>query len=164
MTHQDIQSKLQDEISTVLGSRPPTLADKQSLPYCEAVIEEVMRISPLAFFAVPHVASKDTTIGKYFCPKGTTVCQNSLNHLLSMASYPLTFFIQAILFTGGFQLSEKHFKDPRVFKPERFIDDGGKFKASDVNGVFSFGKRRCPGEILARAEVRRELYEYTISF
>ena len=58
------------------------------------------------------------------------------------------------MFTGGFHLNEKHFKDPLQFKPDRFIDDKGEFVSGDIVSLFGIGKRRCPGENLARAEVR----------
>ena len=73
LSRPETQTKLQQEIDNVLGTRPPSLADRQSMPYCEALIEEVMRMSPLTFFAVPHMTSRDTKIGQHFCPKGTTV-------------------------------------------------------------------------------------------
>ena len=57
------------------------------------------------------------------------------------------------MFTGGFHLSEKHFEEPMKFKPERFINSEGEFVPSDLIGFFGIGKRRCPGETLARAEV-----------
>ena len=57
------------------------------------------------------------------------------------------------MFSGGIHLDEKFFKDPLKFKPERFLDNNGKFVTNDKVMLFSVGKRRCPGEALARAEV-----------
>ena len=73
ISYPEIQEKMHEEIDRVLGSRSATLLDKGTLPYTEAVIEEGMRYSPLSFLVNPHVASEDTKIGPYFCPKGTTV-------------------------------------------------------------------------------------------
>jgi len=44
--------------------------------------------------------------------------------------------------------------EPQKFKPERFLDENGHFmKDTGFMISFSLGKRRCPGELLARAEV-----------
>ena len=58
------------------------------------------------------------------------------------------------MFAGGIHLNDKFFEDPLKFKPERFLDINGKFVPSDKIMLFSIGKRRCPGEALARAQVR----------
>ena len=51
-------------------------------------------------------------------------------------------------------MDEAHYEDPMTFKPERFLDQDNKFVgASSKNLWFGIGKRRCAGEILARAEV-----------
>jgi len=44
--------------------------------------------------------------------------------------------------------------DPHKFKPERFLDDHGHFmKDTGFQFMFNVGKRKCPGELLAKAEV-----------
>lgn len=47
---------------------------------------------------------------------------------------------------------EKIFKDAQAFKPERFLDDSGQFVRDEHVMAFGYGKRRCIGEKLARAE------------
>ena len=149
LSRPETQTKLQQEIDNVLGTRPPSLADRQSMPYCEALIEEVMRMSPLTFFAVPHMTSRDTKIGQHFCPKGTTV-----SFILLMQNRNINVStLQVMWFTGGFHLSEEHFDKPMEFNPDRFLDDAGRFKPSDIISFFGVGKRRCPGETLARTQV-----------
>ncbi len=45
--HPDFQAKAQDEIDRVVGcDRLPTLEDRKSLPYVEAIYREVMRLNP----------------------------------------------------------------------------------------------------------------------
>ncbi len=48
---------------------------------------------------------------------------------------------------------ERNFPEHEKFKPERFLDESGVFKRDDRCVLFGLGKRRCPGEQLARAEV-----------
>jgi len=43
------------------------------LPYVEATILEVMRYKTLGPLALTHRTLKDTEVGSYFIPKGTTV-------------------------------------------------------------------------------------------
>jgi cytochrome P450 len=48
--------------------------------------------------------------------------------------------------------------DAHEFKPERFLDANRHFvKDTGLSFIFSLGKRRCPGELLAKAEVRYSL-------
>ena len=77
IAHPEIQEKIHKEMDSVIGARTACLTDKGSLPYTEAAIEEASRITPLAMLVVPHIATKDTHIGPYFCPKGTPVITNS---------------------------------------------------------------------------------------
>lgn len=39
------------------------------LPYTEAVIHEVLRMSSLTVLSLPHMANRDTTLGGYTIPK-----------------------------------------------------------------------------------------------
>lgn len=53
MLHHDVQRKVQEELDTVVGyTRLPTLEDRATLPYLEAVFTEVYRYT--------HVASRAT--------------------------------------------------------------------------------------------------------
>ena len=48
-------------------------------------------------------------------------------------------------------MDQEYWKDPEVFRPERFMQDG-KFRVDERNIPFGIGKRRCIGESLARME------------
>ncbi|XP_077862887.1 cytochrome P450 1A5-like [Saccoglossus kowalevskii] len=67
----DVQSKVQREIDDVIGDgRLPLLSDKGKLPYCEAVIHEVMRIRTIVPFALPHTTTVDTSVERFLDADG----------------------------------------------------------------------------------------------
>ena len=49
-------------------------------------------------------------------------------------------------------MDERIFPEPKVFRPERFLTNEGKFQADEHMMYFGIGKRRCIGEVLGRAE------------
>ena len=68
----EIQKKAREEVDQVLGSRIPTLKDRESMPYFQALLEEVLRNAVIAP-GVPHKAMEDATICGHPIPKGTAV-------------------------------------------------------------------------------------------
>lgn len=128
-----VQRKLQAEIDAVLPEgRLATLEDKPNLSYVEAVIHESLRKSSLASIGLQHVADKDTTLGKYFIPKGTV--------------------INGAAFTIHNDL--RYWDNPDEFLPERWLDQDGKFVSKKEGFIpFGVGKRQCLGESLARMEL-----------
>ncbi|XP_034036268.1 cytochrome P450 2J2-like [Thalassophryne amazonica] len=130
--HPDIQEKVQAEIDRVIGqSRQPTMADRPSLPYTDAVIHEVQRIGNIVPLNGPRVAAEDTTLGGYFIPKGTALMPT----------------LTSVLF------DETQWKTPHTFDPGHFLDADGKFVKRDAFLPFSAGKRACLGESLAKMEL-----------
>lgn len=128
--HPRVQEGVQKELDTVIGrSRRPSLEDRARLPYVEATIAEISRISPIAPITVPHTAIKDTELGGYSIRKNT----------------PLIVSLWAVLH------DRDHWGDPEVFRPERFLDADGKFLKDEWMIQFGAGKRVCLGEILARS-------------
>ena len=126
----EVQLKCQEEIDSKIGARNPSLADREKLPYVEAVIHEVQRYRPVAPFGVVHAAEKDVTLYNYTIPKGTMLLPN----FYSVSMDP--------------QIFEK----PEIFKPERWIKDG-RFQKEQEFIPFSVGPRVCVGENLARNEL-----------
>mgnify|MGYP002049824638 CR=1 FL=1 len=74
--------------------------------YTNAFMLESLRIVSFAFFSVPHSATTDIKLGDYVIPKGTGIFPS----LISVMYDP------------------KHFPGPHYLKPERFLDDNGKYK------------------------------------
>ncbi|KPJ07145.1 putative cytochrome P450 305a1 [Papilio machaon] len=128
---QRVQDRLQMEIDKEIGhSRLPALSDRSKLIYTEAVLLEALRISTIAAMGIPHMALEDAKLGKYIIPKGT---------FLLLAFYDLH--------------NGKHWKDPTVFRPERFLTKEGNLIQDDWLMPFGTGRRRCIGEGLARSEL-----------
>lgn len=130
--HPKAQERMRQEIHDLVGDeRFPTIADRQYLPLVEATIAECMRFIPAVPIHLPHVTSQDCNIGGFDVPKGSAVAAN----LLHFAKSPM------------------FWEDPEVFRPERFLDDAGNFMRGLEPVPFGYGKRQCPGELLARMEM-----------
>ncbi|XP_027399673.1 cytochrome P450 2U1 isoform X2 [Bos indicus] len=64
--HPNIQEKIHEEIARVIGAdRAPSLTDKAQMPYTEATIMEVQRLSTVVPLSIPHMTSEKT--GKRVC-------------------------------------------------------------------------------------------------
>ncbi|CAN9500604.1 unnamed protein product [Ophioblennius macclurei] len=127
-----MQKKVQAEIDAVIGSsRQPAVADRDHMPYTNAVIHETQRMANIVPFNLAHMASKDTTLGGYTIPKGTAV--------MPMLQSALT--------------DESMWETPDSFNPQHFLDEDGKFQKREAFLPFSAGKRVCLGEQLARMEL-----------
>ncbi|XP_066532442.1 cytochrome P450 2J2-like isoform X2 [Hoplias malabaricus] len=132
LKYPQMQEKVQEEIDQVIGrSRLPTMADKASMPYTNAVLHEVNRKGNIVPLNMSRVAIKDTTLGDYFVPKGTVMITN----------------LSSVLH------DKNEWEMPDAFNPEHFLNADGQFRRRDAFFAFSAGKRMCPGEYLARVEL-----------
>ncbi|XP_050395924.1 cytochrome P450 1A1 [Patella vulgata] len=133
VTHPEIQKKVQDELDEVFDAgQPVTVSSREKLPYTEAVLHESMRICPVVPIGLPHKTRCDVTLGDYEIPEGTMVMTNhwALHH------------------------DPDVWKDPEVFRPERFLDEDGKLAPKTMSWLpFSAGRRNCLGETIARPEM-----------
>lgn len=63
---------MQREIDRVVGrDRIPTMEDRKSLPFTDAVIHEVQRYLDIVPVNVPHYATRDILFRDYVIPKVT---------------------------------------------------------------------------------------------
>ncbi|KAK2835778.1 hypothetical protein Q5P01_016262 [Channa striata] len=123
--HPEVQAKVQAEIDRVIGqTRQPTMADRPNLPYTDAVIHEIQRMGNIIPLNGLRMAAKDTMLGGYFIPKGT-----SLMPLLTSVLFDKT-----------------EWETPDTFNPGHFLDAEGKFVKREALLPFSadFLKNRNP--------------------
>lgn len=131
ITYPDIQRKVQNEIEKVIGSSAPQTGHRKNLPYTDAVIHEIQRYANIVPTNLPHATTQDVNFRGYFLPKGTYVI-------------PL---LTSVLF------DKAHFKKPKEFYPEHFLDASGSFLKKEAFIPFSAGKRSCAGETLVKTEL-----------
>ncbi|KAF2819467.1 cytochrome P450 [Ophiobolus disseminans] len=127
----EVQKTAQEELDRVIGSdRLPTNADKDRLPYIDAIVKETHRwqlIYPIAPMGLPHMSNSEDFINGYRIPKGTLLMANTWWFTHDPAVYP----------------------DPMVFKPERYFTNP---PATDPRiYTFGYGRRSCPGRHVADA-------------
>ncbi|XP_037058616.1 cytochrome P450 2J3-like isoform X1 [Peromyscus leucopus] len=68
--HQEVQEKVQAEIDRVIGhGRQPGTADRESMPYTNAVIHEVQRMGDISPLNVPREVTADSTLAGFHLPK-----------------------------------------------------------------------------------------------
>ena len=132
--YQQIQSTVQAELDSIIGSKQITMQNIKELHFLRATVYELLRITCIATAAIPHSTTADSVIDGYTIPKGTVIFPN----LWSAAHDP------------------KEWKDPDVFNPGRLLDEQGHCINVDANPnflVFSAGRRKCPGSELAVLEL-----------
>ncbi|KAL0578131.1 hypothetical protein V5O48_003874 [Marasmius crinis-equi] len=126
--HPECQKRAHEEIISVLGPNAlPDLSDRESLPYVEGIVQEVIRWNPVAALGVPHLAIEDDIYEGMFIPKGTLMIPN----------------------IRGMGRHEKTYSDPDKFDPTRFLPQPqGRGEPHFAFG-FGFGRRACPGRHFA---------------
>ncbi|XP_015629159.1 cytochrome P450 78A5 [Oryza sativa Japonica Group] len=153
--HPDVQSKAQAEIDAAAVS-----GDAAALPYLHCVVKECLRMHPPGpLLSWARLATRDAHLDlgadaggrAALVPAGTTAVVN----------------MWAIARDGGL------WRDPGVFRPERFLGDGeaaGVGVAGGAGGYdlrlapFGAGRRACPGRALAMATVHLWLAQLLRSF
>ena len=69
--HPIVQKRAQEDIDKVVGSdRLPSLADRPSLPYLDAVLREILRWRPVVPQSLPRATLADDVYNGFYIPKG----------------------------------------------------------------------------------------------
>ncbi|KAJ7064313.1 cytochrome P450 [Mycena amicta] len=123
----ECQSKAQAEIDALIGNRLPEFEDRDSLPYVEALYNELFRWNTGAPLGLPHRSIDDDIFRGMFIPKGTTIMSN----LRAMTH------------------DEAIYKDPATFDPTRYLAAPEGRNEPFFTGKFGFGRRICTGQYLA---------------
>ena len=122
ITNPGAMKKAQEELDRVVGKGElPDFSHKDSLPYIDALIKELLRWSPPVPLSSPNRAMQDDVYRGYFIPRGATVIQNVWAISRDPSVYP----------------------DPDVFNPDRFLKDGkiNPLVFDPEDRVFGAGRR-----------------------
>jgi cytochrome P450 len=121
--------KLEQELDTVLGRKPPTFEDISKLNYTSWVIKESMRLYPPVSI-IGRICKTDSTIDNYLIPK---------DHFILLSPWVM-------------QRSHRFFEKPDEFTPERWKNDFEKTLLKGVYFPFGDGPRVCIGKSFAIME------------
>ena len=127
--HPEVEAKLHAELDSVLAGRAPKLEDLRNLPYTDIVIKEALRLMP-AVWSVSRTAAEDTEVCGYPMPKGTTA--------------------QVMIYL--LHRHPDHWKQPKDFLPERWLDPEIENLHKYAYLPFAGGPRVCIGNSFAIME------------
>jgi cytochrome P450 len=127
--HPEIERKLHDEVSRVLGDRVPVVADLEQLEYATLVVHEALRLYPPVWI-IPRDAIEDDEIGGYRVPAKSTV----------------------LLCPYLIQRHPGFWENPEAFDPDRFRPEVSKGRPRYAYFPFGGGPRLCMGVDMAIME------------
>lgn len=127
--HPEVERKLHEELDSVLGGRPATFEDLESLPYTRQVLTESMRLRPPAY-AIGRSPKEDHQLGEHLIPQGAQ---------LLMSQYVI-------------HRDEAYYEDPEAFRPERWTPEFAHSLPRFAYFPFGGGPRTCIGEGFAWTE------------
>ncbi|KAL2814360.1 cytochrome P450 [Aspergillus cavernicola] len=126
----DVQKTAQEELDRVLGpNKLPSFEDRHILPYTDAIVKESLRWHPVAPMGIPHMCTEDDIYEGYLIPKNALILPNIWAFTHDPKSYP----------------------SPTTFNPSRFLSPTPD--PDPQNLTFGFGRRICPGKLLADSTV-----------
>lgn len=127
--HPEVEAKLLEELSRVLGGRRPGAADVPQLRYTEMVITEAMRLYPPAWI-MSRQALADCQLSGRYVPAGTVVLMS-----------------QWVV-----HRDPRFYDSPERFHPERWAGDLAERNPRFAYFPFGGGPRRCIGNTFAMME------------
>ncbi|HXX21169.1 MAG TPA: cytochrome P450 [Candidatus Acidoferrum sp.] len=124
-----VEARLHEELSGVLGARPVEAAYFPRLPYLQAVMNESLRLYPPAYIMAREVIEPCEIGGYVMRPKSTII------------------FSQWVM-----QRDPRFYDDAEAFRPERWLDGLANRLPAGAYFPFGGGPRRCIGEGFALLE------------
>jgi cytochrome P450 len=77
LTHPKVQEKAQEELDAVISRhRVPDFSDRESLPYVNAIVNEVLRWYPNAPLGAPHATTEEDDYKGMRIPKRSLILTN----------------------------------------------------------------------------------------
>lgn len=128
-----VKAKALDELASVYGDGPVTVERLDDLKYLGAIIDETMRIKPLAA-TVPRRFREAKKLGEWHLPPGGNAFPSPLVMHLRPDIWP----------------------EPHAFKPERFLSKVEPFTYLPFGG----GGRTCAGRTFANTQMRLVLAQW----
>ncbi|KAL5552129.1 hypothetical protein UlMin_002305 [Ulmus minor] len=123
---------VREELAREIKQQVVKECDLPKLTYLDACVKEVLRLHPPTPLLLPHRAAETCQVMNYTIPKDSEVIVN----FWAIGRDP------------------KHWEDPLVFKPERFLNSSLDFRGNDFEFFpFGSGRRMCPGLPMAVKKV-----------
>ncbi|KAL5019490.1 hypothetical protein ScPMuIL_002382 [Solemya velum] len=124
----DVQEKVRREINDVIGSGTPRISNRLDMPYTQATIMEIQRISHVCWLTSPRYIKQDVQFNGYLLTKESIILAD----------------------TSVVLMDEHLFPNPHEFRPARFINQEGTVTTPKEFIPFGIGPRACIGAKLAK--------------
>ena len=127
--HPDVEAKLLDELTSVLGGRTPTVADRPNLVYTEMVVKEAMRLYPPGWGLIRQAIQECSLDGHRIAAGMTVAVSQWVMHR-----------------------DPRYYDHAEQFIPERWASPAMKERPKFAYFPFGGGRRACLGASFAMME------------